>query len=60
MAACHACQEKTIMILHTNDTHSQIEPLEEGKRDEFCGGYARRMGYIQQKIYGHTEHYTTL
>ena len=48
MAACHACQEKTIIILHTNDTHSQIEPLEEGKRDEFCGGYARRMGYIQQ------------
>ena len=48
MSACHACQEKTIIILHTNDTHSQIEPLEEGKRDEFCGGYARRMGYIQQ------------
>ena len=48
MSACHGCQEKTIIILHTNDTHSQIEPLEEGKRDEFCGGYARRMGYIQQ------------
>ena len=48
MSACHGCQEKTIIILHTNDTHSQIEPLEAGKRDEFCGGYARRMGYIQQ------------
>ena len=48
MVACNGRQKQTIIILHTNDTHSQIEPLEEGKRDEFCGGYARRMGYIQQ------------
>ena len=38
----------SITILHTNDTHSQVEPLEEGKRDAFCGGYARRMGWVQQ------------
>ena len=48
MVACNSHQEKTITILHTNDTHSQVEPLEAGKRDAFCGGYARRMGYIQQ------------
>ena len=48
MVACNGRQRQTIIILHTNDTHSQIEPLEAGKRDEFCGGYARRMGYIQQ------------
>lgn len=48
MVACNGRQKQTIIILHTNDTHSQIEPLEAGKRDEFCGGYARRMGYIQQ------------
>ena len=35
-------------ILHTNDTHSQVEPLEEGKRDAKFAGYARRMGLINQ------------
>jgi 5'-nucleotidase len=35
--------------MHTNDTHSQVEPLEEGKRDALCGGYARRMGLINQE-----------
>ena len=38
-----------LVILHTNDTHSQVEPLEEGKRDAHCGGYARRMGLIAQE-----------
>lgn len=33
-----------IVILHTNDTHSQVEPL--GSND--MGGYARRMGVINQ------------
>lgn len=48
MMACtkHEC---VISILHTNDTHSQVEPLEAGKRDAFCGGYARRIGYIAQR-----------
>ena len=48
MVACNGRQKQTIIILHTNDTHSQIEPREAGQRDEFCGGYASRMGYIQQ------------
>ena len=33
-----------LTILHTNDTHSQVEPKADGK-----GGYARRMGVIQQE-----------
>ena len=32
----------TLTILHTNDTHSQVEP----KADNDRGGYARRMSYI--------------
>jgi 5'-nucleotidase len=35
--------------LHTNDTHSQVEPLEPGKRDQLAAGYARRMGFVQQQ-----------
>ena len=49
---CIACTQSKVhhlTILHTNDTHSQIEPLEQGKRDELCGGYARRMGFIAQE-----------
>lgn len=40
------CVEKAdhLTILHTNDTHSQVEPLANGK-----GGYARRMGLINQE-----------
>ena len=49
---CMACtvqkNVQTLTILHTNDTHSQVEPLEEGKRDAFCAGYARRMGMVEQ------------
>ncbi len=33
-----------IVILHTNDTHSQVEPIESSD----MGGYARRMGVINQ------------
>ena len=33
-----------LTILHTNDTHSQIEPKANGK-----GGYARRMGLIREE-----------
>ena len=50
--SCVACTQpklKALTILHTNDTHSQVEPLEEGKRDAHCGGYARRMGLIAQE-----------
>ena len=48
-AACTQPKLLTLTILHTNDTHSQVEELEEGKRDEFCGGYTRRMGLIAQE-----------
>lgn len=34
----------TLTILHTNDTHSQVLPKDNGQ-----GGYARRMGYIAQE-----------
>lgn len=33
-----------IVILHTNDTHSQVEPIESSN----MGGYARRLGVINQ------------
>lgn len=38
-----------MVILHTNDTHSQIEPIAAGKRDGNHAGYARRMGIIQRE-----------
>ena len=42
---CVSCeQQKKVVILHTNDTHSQIEP----KADGTCG-YARRMGLIAKE-----------
>lgn len=49
LMACTQTKLHTVTILHTNDTHSQIEPLEPGKRDADCGGYARRMGLISQE-----------
>lgn len=41
-----ACAPKAdhLTILHTNDTHSQVEPKANGQ-----GGYARRMGLIAQE-----------
>ncbi|MBQ6437262.1 MAG: metallophosphatase [Bacteroidales bacterium] len=36
-----------LIILHTNDSHSQIEPLRVG-RDKGFGGVERRMEYIRQ------------
>lgn len=36
-------QQTRLVILHTNDTHSQVEPADNG-----LGGYARRMGLISQ------------
>ena len=41
---CSCERQKTIVILHTNDTHSQVEPKDNGT----CG-YARRMGLIEQE-----------
>lgn len=43
-SACTCTKPNRITILHTNDTHSQVEP----KADD-CGGYARRMGLIQRE-----------
>ncbi|MBO5673317.1 MAG: metallophosphatase [Paludibacteraceae bacterium] len=43
----------TLVILHTNDTHSQIEPIASGKRDGNHAGYARRMGLIEQERKAH-------
>lgn len=41
-----ACAPKAdhLTLLHTNDTHSQVEPKSNGQ-----GGYARRMGLIAQE-----------
>jgi len=42
---CLACTPQDhLTILHTNDTHSQIEPKSNGR-----GGYARRMGLIRKE-----------
>lgn len=49
VVACSPVKLDTLTILHTNDTHSQVEPLEEGKRDAHHAGYARRMGLIAQE-----------
>ena len=48
---CGACgkQARRVVILHTNDTHSQIEPIPNGKRDGNHAGYARRLGAIMQE-----------
>ncbi len=38
-----------LVILHTNDTHSQVEPTEKSNlKTADMGGYARRMGIISQ------------
>lgn len=54
LAAC-APKETTLIILHTNDTHSQIEPIAPGKRDGNHAGYARRMGLIEQERSAHPD-----
>ena len=38
-----------LVILHTNDTHSQVEPTEKSNlKPADMGGYARRMGVIEK------------
>jgi 5'-nucleotidase len=38
-----------LVILHTNDTHSQVEPTDKSTlKTSDLGGYARRMGMIQK------------
>jgi len=44
-----AGQKAKLVILHTNDTHSQVEPTEKsGLKTSDMGGYTRRMGVIQK------------
>ena len=44
-----AQQKIKLVILHTNDTHSQVEPTDKsGLKTSEMGGYARRMGVINQ------------
>jgi len=45
LAAC--TPQDHLTILHTNDTHSQVEPKANGQ-----GGYARRMGLIREERKG--------
>ena len=46
-AAAPFAGAQRLVILHTNDSHSQIEPLRVG-RDKGYGGVERRMEYIRQ------------
>ena len=42
-----AAEKVKLVILHTNDTHSQVEPTESStSKTSDMGGYARRMGVI--------------
>jgi len=44
-----AGEKVKLVILHTNDTHSQVEPTEKSdSKTSDMGGYARRMGVIEQ------------
>ncbi|MCE5330921.1 MAG: metallophosphoesterase [Bacteroidales bacterium] len=44
-----AGEKVRLVILHTNDTHSQVEPTEKSTlKTADMGGYARRMGVIQK------------
>ncbi|GHV44093.1 metallophosphatase [Bacteroidia bacterium] len=42
----NAQEKKKIIILHSNDTHSQVEPTDHRSKEPDMGGYARRMGVI--------------
>lgn len=44
-----AQSNKQLIILHTNDTHSRIEPMESSSRfDSDTGGVIRRMNYVNK------------
>jgi len=49
MGTVMAQQKIRLVILHTNDTHSQVEPTDKSTlKTSDMGGYARRMGLIEQ------------
>ncbi|MEW6735694.1 MAG: metallophosphatase [Acidobacteriota bacterium] len=43
-----AANTVTITVLHTNDTHSQIDPFPAGTRNEGMGGVARRATLVRR------------
>ncbi|MBQ7253567.1 MAG: metallophosphoesterase [Bacteroidales bacterium] len=45
IAAAFSLNGQKLVVLHTNDTHSQIEPLRTG-RNAGCGGVSRRLQFI--------------
>ena len=47
LLASAGLQAQDLVILHTNDTHSQIEPIRVG-RNKGLGGVERRLQYIDQ------------
>lgn len=49
LSITYSADKQNIVILHTNDTHSQIEPSDSNIiKFGDMGGYARRMGLIQK------------
>ncbi|WP_132053075.1 bifunctional metallophosphatase/5'-nucleotidase [Pseudocnuella soli] len=55
-AAIDAAPVEYLTILHTNDTHSRLDPFPmDGSRNEGLGGVARRAALIE-KIRGEAEH----
>lgn len=49
LSIVYSVDKQNIVILHTNDTHSQIEPSDSNMiKFGDMGGYARRMGLIQK------------
>lgn len=55
-AGALARDERRIVILHTNDTHSRIDPFPmDGRRNEGLGGVARRSTLIE-RIRANNEH----
>lgn len=50
VASCAPQGPQSLTILHTNDTHSQVEPTSKlASKNANLGGYARRMGLIKQE-----------
>lgn len=52
MSTAQAQQHKQLVILHTNDTHSCIQPLSENLADTMLagrGGFARRIAMLRQE-----------
>lgn len=50
LAGCNRHNTRTTLtILHSNDTHSQVEPFAKGSSKGDRAGYARRMGLIEKE-----------